>query len=138
MIKLNLLPAKVRAAELMRLVVLVGVAVYAFFLLILAWRWVAAHSKVSAMERARDEVRAQLNAPELTEAVQAVERFTKDEKEKNDKASIVNALRKKQVALVNLMDQVPDWVFDGQVWFTDFNVAWNGAERRVTIDGQAM
>lgn len=138
MIKLNLLPEKVRSAERMRLVVLLGAIVYAVGMLALGWSWMAARAKVAEVQVQIDSVTAQLNAPELREAVQAVERFTKDEKEKNDKASVVNSLRKRQVVLLRMLDAVPDWMMNGQVWVDRLEVLMEKGERKVNLDGQAV
>jgi len=138
MIKLNLLPQKVRDGERLQLVIIVGVIVYAAGIMLLAWRWGAAKHRVSLMDDEIAEVQRQLDAPELKEAVQAVDRFTKDEKEKSDKASVVNALRKKQVTLLRLLDSMPDWMMDGQVWIQNLEVTVNGADRRVVMDGEAI
>lgn len=138
MIKLNLLPEKVRAAERMQLIVLVGSGVYVLGLVFLGWLWMSAKAKVSAVESDIASVQAQLNAPELREAVLAVDRFTRDEKEKNEKASIVNTLRKRQMTLLRLVDAVPDWMMEGQVWLNTLEVRFESNERRVFIDGAAL
>lgn len=137
MIKLNLLPEKVRAAERLQLILLLGGAVYVLGLLILGWVWVSANSRVAVAQAKVDSVTAQLNAPELREAVQAVDRFTKDEKEKNDKASIVNNLRKRQVTLLRMLDALPDWSMNGQVWLQTLEVKMEKGERRVMLEGYA-
>lgn len=138
MIKLNLLPEKVRAAERMQLILLLGAGVYVLGLLMLAWSWVAANNRVARVQARIDAVMAELNAPELRETVQAVDRFTKDEKEKNDKASVVNSLRKRQVTLLRLLDALPDWMMNGQVWLQTLEVKMEKGERRVTVEGQAV
>jgi hypothetical protein len=138
MIKLNLLPEKVRAAERLQLIILLGVLVYGLGLTMLGWRWVVAHHRVAGMDQQIAVVQDQLNAPELRDAVVAVDRFTKDEKEKSDKASVVNSLRKKQVTLLRLLDSLPDWTMDGQVWMQTLDVKYVGAERKVAMDGYAV
>jgi Tfp pilus assembly protein PilN len=137
MIKLNLLPEKVRAAERLQLILLIGGAVYLVGLLLLGWAWASAKGRVAEAQVKVDAVTAALNAPELREAVQAVDRFTKDEKEKNDKASIVNNLRKRQVTLLRMLDALPDWSMNGQVWFQSLEVKMERGERRVMLEGHA-
>lgn len=138
MIKLNLLPEKVRAGERLQLILIVGAIFYALGIVLLGWRWAAAKHRVSVAAEEVAAVQAQLDAPELREAVQAVDRFTKDEKEKTDKASVVNALRKKQVALIRLLDALPDWMMDGQIWVTRLEVTSGVGERKVTLEGRAV
>jgi hypothetical protein len=138
MIKLNLLPEKVRAGERLQLILILGALFYALGIVLLGWRWAVAKHRVSVAAEEVAAVQAQLDAPELREAVQAVDRFTKDEKEKIDKASVVNALRKKQVALIRLLDALPDWMMDGQVWVTSLAVTPGTGERKVSIEGKAV
>lgn len=137
MINLNLLPAKVRAGERMQLILLLGGAVYVLGLLGLGWTWVSARSRVAAVEEQILGVQAQLNAPELREAVQAVDRFTKDEAEKNQKASVVNTLRKRQMTLLRLLDALPDWMLGGEAWLHTLDVKYERTDRVVTLDGIA-
>jgi hypothetical protein len=137
MIKLNLLPQKVRDAERLQLIVIAAVAVYGLGVAFLGWRWGAAKHRVSLVDDQIAEVQRQLDAPELREAVQAVDRFTKDEKEKSSKASVVNVLRKKQVTLLRFIDALPDWMVDGQVWLTRLEVQ-STSERKVFMEGQAI
>jgi Tfp pilus assembly protein PilN len=138
MIKLNLLPEKVRAGETLKLIILAGVAVYVLGLLLLGWRWMAANAKVNAVKAEAAAIQAKLDAPELREAVEAVDRFTKDQKEVKDKASVVNILRKRQVGLLRLLDQLPDWMLGGQVWLQSLEVSPEKNDRKVTIQGRAV
>jgi Tfp pilus assembly protein PilN len=140
MIKLNLLPEKVRAAERLRLILVLGSLVYVVALLLLGWRWSVAKAGVAEAAREVDAVYAELNAPGLKEAVDAVERFTRDQADKDAKASVVNALRKRQATLLRFIDALGDWTLDNQVWFTGVRVEEDSAKaaRAVTIDGFAI
>lgn len=138
MIKLNLLPQKVRDAERMQLIVLLGALAILLGLAGLGWRWMLARAAVAAVQQSIDAVQAELNAPELREMVQAVDRFTRDEKEKSDKASVVNALRRRQATLPRLLDALPDWMMGGQAWLQAMEVKVERAERRVELQGQAL
>lgn len=138
MIKLNLLPEKVRAAERLRLILLLGAAVYVLFLLGLALRWNSARAKVAAVELEVEAVNRALNAPELQQTVREVERFTKDKGEVSAKGSQVNELRKKQATLVRLLDALPDWTLDGQVWFIKVTVTEDKGAKQVVLDGAAV
>jgi hypothetical protein len=121
----------------MQLILLLGGVVYVLGMLVLGWAWMSARSRVTAVEDQILQVQAQLNAPELREAVQAVDRFTKDEAEKNQKASVVNTLRKRQATLVRLVDALPDWTMGGQVWVQSLVISTDRNERLVTMSGNA-
>jgi hypothetical protein len=82
-------------------------------------------------------VRARSEAPELLQTVKDVERFTKDKSEMSAKASLVNELRKKQATLVRLVDAMPDWTLDGQIWFIKMEVKDDKASKLVTLEGGA-
>lgn len=137
MIKLNLLPEKVRAAERLQLIIILGVALYLVGLLFLGWRWMAASSRVSEAQAQIDQVQKELDAPELREAVEAVDRFTKDQKEMTDKSSVVNALRKRQVTILRMLDALPDWMLNSQVWVQQLTVDVDRGARKVTLEGRA-
>lgn len=138
MIKLNLLPEKVRAAELLQLILLGGVGLYLLFLVGLGLRWNSARARVAVVEREVQAVYEALNAPELQQTVKEVERFTKDKSEVSSKASQVNELRKKQATVVRLVDALPDWTMGGQIWFTRVDLREDKGSKAVTLEGGAM
>ncbi|HTB21672.1 MAG TPA: hypothetical protein VK914_03085 [bacterium] len=117
MIQLNLLPPKVREAELLRKILIVAAVAYAIGGAWVAWQWTLNEAKVKLAQRAVERVQAQLNSPELQVAVQAVQKFADDMAAVKAKASVVNEYRKQQVSLLRLLDAVPDWTMNGQVWF---------------------
>ncbi len=135
MIKLNLLPAKVRAAEALRLILLVAAAVYLLAVLGIAMKWTQAKARVAAAQREVDAVNAELNSPALLSTVQAVEKFTKDKADEQAKASIVEAYRKQQVGLLRLLDALQDWTASGDVWLE--HVGADNGTGQVTLDGSA-
>ena len=138
MIKLNLLPEKVRAGERLQLILLLGAALYVVFMLGLAVRWNAARARVAVVEREVEAVNAALNAPELQQTVAEVARFTKDKGEVSAKASQVNELRKRQATLVRLVDTLPDWTLGGQIWFTRVDVRDDRGGKTVALEGAAV
>jgi Tfp pilus assembly protein PilN len=136
MIKLNLLPSKVRAAEALRLILILGVVVYVVAAVGVAMRWTQAKARVAAAQLEVDAVNAELNAPNLISTVQAVEKFTKDKADEQAKASVVNTYRKQQVALLRLLDALPDWTSAGDVWLEKITADNNSG--KVTLEGAAM
>ncbi|MGH7442941.1 MAG: PilN domain-containing protein, partial [bacterium] len=123
MIELNLLPPKVRAAELLRKTITWALVAYALAAGWLLWQWELDHSKLVQAQHEVQRVQAQLNSPELQVAVQAVKKFADDMAAVKAKASVVNALRQQQVPLLQALDTVPDWGMGGQVWFTDLAIS---------------
>jgi hypothetical protein len=139
MIQLNLLPPKVRAAELLRKILIGAGVAYALVFGWVAWQWSVSHVQLVMEEHEVDRVQAQLNSPELQVAVAAVQKFADDMAAVKAKASVVNQYRKQQVPLMRLLDSVPDWTMGGQVWFThleadDFSLAG----RSVILGGAAL
>lgn len=135
MIKLNLLPAKVRAAETLRLILLAAAAVYVLAVLGIGLKWTQAKARVAAAQAAVDAVNAELNSPALLSTVQAVEKFTKDEADEQANASVVVAYRKQQVGLLRLLDVLPDWTSSGDVWLE--HVTADNGNGSVTLEGSA-
>lgn len=138
MIKLNLLPEKVRAAERLQLILILGGLVYIVALLGVGLQYTRARAKVSAIEREVDAVNAQLHAPDLQATVDAVVKFSADKDAVQVKASIVNQYRKDQVTLVRFVDALPDWTLNGQVWYTNIEVKGDKGKRVVTMEGEAV
>lgn len=118
MIQLNLLPPKVRAAELLRKILLGAGLAYVLVFGWVAWQWSVKHVQLVVEQHEVDRVQAQLNSPELQVAVAAVQKFADDMASVKAKASVVDQYREDQVPLMRLMDDIPDWTMGGQVWFT--------------------
>jgi hypothetical protein len=136
MIKLNLLPEKVRAAALMRVIIAVGIAVYLVGLLGLGFRYTQARARLNEAQREVDAVNAELNSPELINTVQAVEKFTQDKADEQAKASVVESYRRQQVVLSRLLDSLPDWTMSSQVWFDHLTV--DAIKGGVILEGDAV
>jgi Tfp pilus assembly protein PilN len=136
MIKLNLLPEKVRAAALMRLIIVLGVVVYILGLLGLGFRYTQARARYNEVQHEVDAVNAELNSPALISTVQAVEKFTQDKADEQAKASVVESYRRKQVTLARLLDSLPDWTESGQVWFD--HILADADKGTVTLEGDSM
>jgi|GEM_PF-3028035 hypothetical protein len=136
MIKLNLLPEKVRAAALMRVIILVAGGVYIIGLLGLGFRYTQARARLDEVQREVDAVNAELNSPALLSTVQAVEKFTQDKTDEQAKASVVESYRRQQVVLSRLLDALPDWTMNSQVWFDHLLV--DAAKGTVTLEGGAV
>ncbi|HXB98321.1 MAG TPA: hypothetical protein VNZ54_09720 [bacterium] len=136
MIKLNLLPEKVRAAALLRVIILVAAGVYVLGLLGLGFRYTQARARVDEVQREVDAVNAELNSPALLSTVQAVEKFTQDKQDEQAKASVVESYRRQQVVLSRLLDSLPDWTLSSQVWFDHLIV--DAVKGTVSLEGDAV
>jgi hypothetical protein len=135
MIKLNLLPEKVRAAETMRLIVLLAALLYVLAALAVGMKWTQSKARVTAAQAEVDQVNAELNSPALRSTVLAVEKFTQDKADEESKASVVDTYRK-QVGLLRLVDALPDWADGNDVWFE--HVLAESAKNTVTLEGASL
>jgi len=135
MIELNLLPAKVRAAETLRLIIIVACFFYAAAALALGYLWSQGHMQLVAAERETARVQAELDAPDLQDAVKAVQHFSDDMASVKAKASVVNQFRKDQGTLVRLLDTLPDWTQNGQVWFSTVESKGEKGHKMVSLVG---
>ncbi|HTA17464.1 MAG TPA: hypothetical protein VK786_06940 [bacterium] len=140
MIQLNLLPPKVRAAELLRKILLGAGLAYALVFGWVAWQWSVKHVQLVMEQHEVDRVQAQLNSPELQVAVAAVQKFADDMASVKAKASVVDQYREEQVPLMKLMDAIPDWTMGGQVWFTHLDAEEFGPAhtRSVVLGGATL
>jgi len=140
MIQLNLLPPKVRAAELLRKILLGAGLAYAVVFGWLAWQWSVKHVQLVMEQHEVERVQAQLNSPELQVAVAAVQKFADDMASVKAKASVVDQYRREQVPLMQLLDAIPDWTMGGQVWFTHLDAEEFGPAhtRSVVLGGATL
>ncbi len=138
MIQLNLLPAKVRNAQRMRTVLLAAGIVYGVAALVLGWQWGRAKARLARAERETARVQAQLDSPELQEAVKAVQKFADGMAAMKAKASVVNSLRAQQVPLLRVLDLLPDWTLDGQVWFNEIVASDAAGRENITLSASAL
>lgn len=136
MVQLNLLPEKVRAAEALRKIILVGVAVYGVLALGLAWRFVAARSELALVQTGIDALRAELESDALKRTVAEVQRFTTEQADLKTKKSQVDVLRNRQVNLVRMFDTLPD-LLPPTVHLTSLFVREEKGEMRFVVEGLA-
>src|SRR5882724_2068281 len=98
MVKLNLLPAKVREAELLRVVFIIGIGVYALVVGLVAWRYTVAVQERSGVEAKTRKVNADL-VP-LKAIAAEVKKLTDEKSEQDAKKAKLGALDKRQGYLV--------------------------------------
>jgi Tfp pilus assembly protein PilN len=137
MVKLNLLPAKVREAELLRLVLILGVGVYIIAVALMAWRYtvsVGVRSEVEAQIRKVDADLLPLKA-----IADEVKKLSDEKTEQDAKKAKLGELAKRQAYLVRLMDALPDFMPTGsQVWLTLLDQTVEKGNRRIIIEGNAV
>lgn len=136
MVKLNLLPAKVRAAEVLRLAVLLGMAVYLVLIGILAWRYAVAKQALAEVGVKIAKVEAELKP--LQVIADEVKKLSAEKNEQEAKKSKLSELTRRQVYLVRAMDLLPDLMQGGQVWLTGFDQDAAKGIRRIILDGKAV
>jgi Tfp pilus assembly protein PilN len=134
MVKLNLLPEKVRAAEVLRLVALVGIAVYLAAAALLGWRFLAAHQALAVVNGKIAKVDAELKP--LQAIADEVKKLTDEKNEQDAKRGKLIELAKRQAYLIRLMDMLPDLMQGGQVWLVGLDETVD-RNRRVSLDGKA-
>ena len=139
MVNINLLPEKVRAAEVLKIVVILGVLSLTLPVLFWAYRYAGAKAELAAVEKQIDDVNVQLNSPHLKQVVAEVEQFGKDRADLTSKRSVVDLLRQQQVTLVRFLDILPDLV-PKRAWLTSVVVTPDakGDTKKVVVMGSAM
>jgi Tfp pilus assembly protein PilN len=135
MVKLNLLPAKVREAELLRLVFIAGIGVYLLALGLVGWRY-----NVSVKERLKVDV--QIEAVKkallpLKAIADEVDKLTTEQKEQKEKKDKLGELAKHQAYLLRVLDALPDFMQGGQVWLTKLDQNVDKGQRRIMLEGKA-
>ncbi len=137
MIRLNLLPAKVRLAELLRLAVLGGVVVYLGAVGFLGWRFALAKQDLAQVNRKIAKVDAELKP--LEKIAEEVKKLTDEQTEQSVKRSKLEELAKRQAYWVRALDTVPDLLQGGQVWLTSLDqLDSKGGIRRIVLEGNAQ
>jgi Tfp pilus assembly protein PilN len=137
MVKLNLLPSKVRSAELLRLVALVGVVVYALVAGLIGWRLLVASRGLAEVALQVAKVDAELKP--LKVIADEVKKLTDEKNEQDTKKARLVELTKRQAYLVRVLDMLPDFVQGGQVWLTTLDqTADKGGARRVSLEGRSL
>ena len=108
MVNINLLPDKIRSAESLKIIVLVGACSLALPVLFWSGRYQGARADLAQVDSELKELRLELESPQLKQIVAEVEQFTKDQGDLDAKRSVVDTLRKKQVTLLRFLDMLPD------------------------------
>jgi Tfp pilus assembly protein PilN len=134
MVKLNLLPEKVRSAEILRLLVFAGVAVYLAAAVLMAWRFLVADRALAVVNDQIAKVEAELKP--LQAIADDVKRLTDEKTEQDAKRAKLVELAKRQSYLIRLMDLVPDLMQGGQVWLTIMDET-SDRTRRISLEGKA-
>jgi hypothetical protein len=136
MVKLNLLPAKVRSAEMLRLVAFAGVVIYLLAGGFIAWRVLVASRGLAQVALEVAKVDAELKP--LKVIADEVKKLTDEKTEQDNKKARLVALTKRQAYLVRMMDLVPDFAQGGQVWLTTLDQTPDKGARRVSLEGKAV
>lgn len=136
MVKLNLLPAKVRSAELLRLAALGGMAVYLALFGVLAWRFAVAKQALAAVDVKIAKVEAELKP--LQAIAEEVKKLSTEKKEQDANKSKLGQLALRQAYLVRVLDLIPDLMQGGQVWLLNLDQVADKNQRRVTLEGRAL
>lgn len=137
MVKLNLVPEKVRAAAALMVIVMVGLAVYVLLAGGVGWAYFSLRAQLKEVRQQSDLVRAELDSPELRDTVKEVELFTAQNADLNVKKELVNLLRKRQVYAVRLLDVLPD-LLPPRVWLSKIDQTEDARSgRRVMVEGFA-
>jgi Tfp pilus assembly protein PilN len=133
-IRVNLLPEKVRAAEAMRRNVLLSVALLTVAAFGVGALYFQKMAGLKAVQQQIARVRAEMDSPELKKVVQAVSEFTQQRQELDAQQTVVNTIRTRQVALIRIMDILPD-VVPPRLWLSDVNAVLDKTSFKVTVKG---
>ena len=137
MIRVNLLPEKVRNAEGLRTDIILASIALALVVGGILYLYQQGLSGLHAIQKERAAVDAEKNSPELKKMVADVEEFAKQDKNFHDQLANLNRFREKQVFYVKLLDMLPDLVPDN-AFLTDVNEASDKGAIKVTVKGNAM
>jgi Tfp pilus assembly protein PilN len=136
MIRVNLLPERVRAAEALQRNIVLSGALVAAALLAATASYVQKRTALKIVQKEIEGVRAEMESPALKNVVQAVVEFTAQRQALDSEQAVVNGLRQKQVALLRLMDILPD-VLPPRLWLTDLNATLDKGSYKVVLKGSA-
>jgi Tfp pilus assembly protein PilN len=122
MININLLPEKIRSAELLR--VSIGLAAAAVLMVAVGIGYVffQKQAQLSEVKKQISVVQAEMDSGELKAMVQAVEEFAQQKKLLEDRQASIDKFRQSQVYWVSLLDLLPD-VMPEQVWIQSLSLA---------------
>lgn len=136
MIRINLLPEKVRAAEKVKTSIFLGVVASLAVAVIIGYLYVQQRSELERIKAQVKEKRTEMNSPALQKIVQDVKEFVEQQKSLDEQRSIVDKFREKQVFWIKVLDAMPD-VVPAQVWLTSFTHALEKSKVVLTIKGSA-
>jgi hypothetical protein len=108
MVNINLVPEKIRSAEALKVIVILGALSLSLPVLFWAMKYQGKRASLAAVDKEVDALNAELASPALKNIVASVEQFTKDQSDLDTKRSVVDLLRKRQVLLLRLLDALPD------------------------------
>lgn len=134
MIKVNLLPEKVRAREGLRRNILLGSALLAAVIFGIGAFYYQKMAALKAVQQQIARIHAEMDSPELKKVVQAVSEFTLQRQELDSQQAQVNAIRNKQVALIKVMDVLPD-VMAPRMWLSDVSATLEKGSFKVVVRG---
>ena len=110
MVNINLVPEKLRSAEALKLIVVLGCLSLTLPAAFWALRYQGKRAELAAVEHDLDSLNAELVSPQLKQVVADVEQFAKDQSDLDSKRSSVDKLRGRQVMILKLLDMLPDIV----------------------------
>jgi len=110
MVNINLVPEKLRSAEALKLIVVLGCLSLTLPAAFWALRFQAKRAELAAVEHELDLLNAELVSPQLKQVVADVEQFAKDQSDLDSKRSNVDKLRGRQMMILKLLDMLPDIV----------------------------
>jgi Tfp pilus assembly protein PilN len=136
MIKINLLPEKVRAAEKIKTSILLGAVATIAVAVVIGYLYVQQRAELQRIKSQVAEKRREMSSPALQKIVQDVKDFVEQQKNLDEQRAIVDKFREKQVFWIRVLDALPD-VVPPQVWLTGFTQALDRGKTVLTIKAQA-
>ncbi len=137
MVQINLVPEKVRAADTLRVVVLLGSLALLLPLGFWGWRFVALNTKLASVDAEIIELQKELDKPELVKIVKLVDQFAKNESDLKVKLSLVEILRARQIVLLRVLDLVPD-AMQPQAWLSKIEMKEDMGAKKALFEGFAI
>src|SRR5882724_639498 len=132
MVNINLVPEKIRSAETLKVIVMLGVLSLAVPAAFWVMQYQAKRAKLASVEKQLQGLVDELNSPTLKNVVAEVEQFSKDQSNLDTKRSIVDQLRKRQILLLRLLDLLPD-VIPPKSRISVLSVADEKGAKKVTL-----
>jgi Tfp pilus assembly protein PilN len=134
MIRINLLPEKIRAREALIKSIILAVAVVLVAVGVVGWFYVKRLAVLTEVEKQVMAVEAERNSPALKQMVDQVEFFAAQSKLYQDQKAQIDKFREKQGFWVKVLDVLPD-VIGEQAWIRRLR---KGEKGRLVVDGSAV